>query len=216
MIIEGHAPSLEEQVFLSLEDEILSGEIAIGSVLTELSLAKRLGVSRTPIRGALQRLSDEGLIAITPNRGAAVLGVSEEDLVSAYLVRMRLEGLASRSAAEHISKEELKSLREAVELQEFYINKRDTEHLKELDTEFHYIIYKAAQNRPLFKILTDLHKSVKAYRKRSLSVPGRLEESVKEHREILEAIERGDADSADELTSRHVRCALDNILRSKE
>ena len=216
MIIEGYAPSLEEQVYLSLENEILGGEIAIGSVLTELSLAKRLGVSRTPIRGALQRLADEGLISITPNKGAVVLGVSEEDLVATYLVRMRLEGLASRSAAEHISQEELKALRNAVELQEFYINKRDTEHLKELDTEFHYIIYKAANNRPLSKILIDLHKNVKAYRKRSLSVPGRLEESVREHREILEAIERGDFEAADELTSRHVRCALDNILRSNE
>ena len=108
---------------------------------------------------------------------------------------------------------ELSELSEALELQEFYISRRDTEHLRELDTKFHYIIYKASGSRPLLKILGELHKNIKMYRKRSLSVPGRLEESVKEHREIYEAIAAHDAALADTLTSKHIRCALENILK---
>ena len=213
MIIDKHSPSLEEQVYRKLEEDILTSKIEIGTALTELSLTKQLGVSRTPVRTALHRLAEEGLVSITPNKGAVVVGVSREDLIAAYQIRTRLEGLASRLCAENISSEELSELAESLELQEFYISRCDTEHLPELDTKFHYIIYKASGNRPLLKILGELHKNIKMYRKRSLSVPGRLEESVKEHREIYEAIAKGDAEMADSLTSRHIRCALENILK---
>lgn len=213
MIIDKYSPSLEEQVYQKLEEDILGAKIEKGTQLTELSLTRKLGVSRTPVRAALHRLAEEGLVSITPNKGAVVIGVSKEDLIATYEVRTRLEGLASRLCSENMSEEELAELAEALELQEFYISRRDTEHLRELDTKFHYIIYKASGSRPLLKILGDLHKNIKMYRKRSLSVPGRLEESVKEHREIYEAIAAHDATLADNLTSKHIRCALENILK---
>lgn len=212
MIVDSNSHSLEEQVYATLEEDILSARYKAGEALTELSLTRSLGVSRTPVRAALHRLAEEGLVSITPNKGAVVVGVSREDLVSIYDVRTRLEGLASRLAAQNITDSELSELREALELQEFYISRKDTEHLRELDTKFHYIIYKASGNRPLLKILGDLHKNIKMYRKRSLSVPGRLEQSTNEHREIYEAIANGDSALADELTSRHIKCALENIL----
>ncbi len=213
MIVDKYSPSLEEQVYQKLEEDILGAEIEIGTQLTELSLTKQLGVSRTPVRSALHRLAEEGLVSITPNKGAVVIGVSREDLIATYEVRTRLEGLASRLCAECMGEKELSELSEALELQEFYISRRDTEHLRELDTKFHYIIYKASGSRPLLKILGELHKNIKMYRKRSLSVPGRLEESVREHREIYEAIAAHNADLADRLTSKHIRCALENILK---
>ena len=213
MIVDKYSPSLEEQVYTKLEEDILGAKIEIGTALTELSLTRQLGVSRTPVRAALHRLAEEGLVAITPNKGAVVVGVSREDLIATYEIRTRLEGLASRLCAERMSDSELAELAEALELQEFYISRRDTEHLRELDTKFHYIIYKASGSRPLLKTLGELHKNIKMYRKRSLSVPGRLEESVREHREIYEAIAARDAERADSLTSRHIRCALENILK---
>lgn len=213
MIVDKYSPSLEEQVYQRLEEDILGAKIEKGTQLTELSLTRKLGVSRTPVRAALHRLAEEGLVSITPNKGAVVIGVSEEDLIATYEVRTRLEGLASRLCAENMKEDELAELAEALELQEFYISRRDTEHLRELDTRFHYIIYKASGSRPLLKILGDLHKNIKMYRKRSLSVPGRLEASVKEHREIYEAIAAHDANLADNLTSKHIRCALENILK---
>lgn len=212
MIVGNNVKSLEERVYLALEEEILSGELKRGDTLTETALSARLGVSRTPLRGALARLSEEGLVEIVPNKGAVVIGVSTDDLVDIYKIRMRLEGLASAEAAARISEKDLCELRETVELAEFYIRKQDAEKIKELDTAFHHIIYQASGNRLLSKTLTDLHRNIHVYRKRSLTVPERLCRSVEEHKEILAAIERGDSAEADRLTSAHIAAALDNLL----
>lgn len=212
MIVDKNAKSLEESVFQRLEEELLSGKLKRGDTLTEASLTARLGASRTPVRAALHRLAEEGLIEIAPNRGAVVIGVNSEDLVDIYKIRMRLEGLASREAALRISEEDKVRLTDSVELSEFYIRKKDAERLKELDSEFHDIIYRASGNRLLHRTLSDLHRKIKAYRKLSLTVTERLERSIEEHKEILAAIKKGDADEADRLTAMHIEAALQNLL----
>lgn len=216
MIIEGKAKSLEEQVYSKLEEEILTGLYKHGDALTELSLSSRLGVSRTPVRSALHRLAEDGLVEITPNRGAIVVGITVEDLIETYKIRMRLEGLASAMAAGRITESEITALNESVELSEYYIGKQDAEHLKELDTTFHSIIYRASGNRMLCRILSELHRNIKTYRKKSLTVPGRLEKSTEEHREILAAICSGDAERADKLTSLHIQRAMNNMIAAFE
>ena len=212
MIIGDEVFSLEEMVYKKLEDEILSGIHTRGKPLTEMSLTRRLGVSRTPVRGALHRLSEDGLVELIPNKGAVVVGVNTQDLVDIYNIRMRLEGLASKCSAARISDEQLKRLKESVELSEFYINKEDADKLKELDTQFHTIIYNCSGNHLLSKILTELHRKTKAYRRLSLSVPGRLVSSIEEHREIYEAIAEKDGERAESLTALHVQNALNNML----
>lgn len=212
MIIDNRAHSLEESVYYTLEEEILSGKLREGDTLAEISLSKRLGVSRTPLRAAIHRLAEEGLVTVTPNKGATVRGVSPDDLIDIYKIRMRLEGLASAEAAQKITEEDLASLSESVELSRFYISRNDSEKLKELDTEFHNIIYRASGNRLLSKILSELHRNIRAYRKISLSVPSRIDKSVDEHGQILDAIARHDADEADRLTKEHISAALDNLL----
>ena len=212
MIIDESTKSLEEKVYLALEDAILSGEYKRGDSLTEMSLCKKLGVSRTPVRSALHRLSEEGLIEIAPNRGAIVVGMNDDDLADIYKTRIRLEGLASSMATERMSDVEKHALAETVELSEFYLGKGDVEKLKELDTNFHIIIYKASGSRTLSKILSELHRNIRSYRKLSLTVPGRLEKSIEEHKEILAAIESGDAKRADEITSRHIENAMNNMI----
>ncbi|MBQ8302690.1 MAG: GntR family transcriptional regulator [Clostridia bacterium] len=212
MIIDKATHSLEDKVFLELEELVLSGELKRGDILTETALSERLGVSRTPVRSALHRLSEEGLISTEANRRAVVVGIGKEELVDIYRIRMRLEGLASAMAARRISEEDLGALREAVELSEFYISKNNTEKLGELDSRFHLIIYRASGSRLLTKILGELHRNTKLYRRHSLSVPGRLEKSSAEHREILAAIENRDEAAAERLTEAHIGAAIDNIL----
>ena len=214
MVVDSKLLSLENKVFMSLEDEILSGKLARGTALTEISLSERLGVSRTPVRGALHRLAEDGLVEMVTNKGCVVVGITQTDLVDIYKILVRLEGLASATAATRISNEGLERLRESVELSEFYISKNDTEKLKELDSEFHETIYKETGNRLLCKTLSELHRKIKAYRKLSLTVPGRLEKTVLEHREIYEAIAIRDAEKADMLTSLHIERALENMLRA--
>ena len=100
--------------------------------------------------------------------------MSDDDLADIYKIRIKLEGLASAMAAERMSDGEKSKLAESVELSEFYLGKGDTEKLKELDTAFHKIIYKASGSRTMCKILSDLHQNIRSYRKLSLTVPGRL------------------------------------------
>lgn len=212
MVISRESGSLESRVYEALEDAILAGEFKAGTPLTELGISEKLGVSRTPVRAALHRLDEEGLVELSPNRGAVVVGVTGDDLVDIYRIRMRLEGLASAMAAEKMTDEDKKALKEKVELSEFYIQRRDTENIKELDTAFHSEIYKKSGSRMLCKILSDLHRSIKTYRKISLSAEGRTEASVREHREILEAILRSDAAEAERLTSLHIENAMKSTL----
>ena len=216
MIIESKYCSLEDKVYQELEEEILTGKLKRGESITETALSERLGVSRTPVRSAMRRLTEEGLIETVANRGSVIIGITAEDMLDIYRVRVRLEGLASKLAAENISPEGIEKLTEAVELAEFYISKKDTEKLKELDSMFHQTVYKEANNRWLARTLSELHKKIRAYRKLSLTIPGRLEASVAEHRQILDAILRGDSAEADRLTSMHIEAASESMRQAFE
>jgi DNA-binding GntR family transcriptional regulator len=205
--------SLEEKVYLALQEQILSRKLRTGEAVTEMKLSRELGVSRTPVREALQRLDREGLIKLIPNKGAVVLGISEQDLMDIYKIRMRLEGLAARIAAEKRDEAFCRELRDNVELTEFYMTKGNIEKVKNLDSEFHDIIYRCCESRMLGKTLSELHRYIASYRKLSLAVSGRIDHSLSEHREIYEAIACGNTDAADALMSEHVERALENLLQ---
>ena len=214
MIISEKTKSLEEQVYLRLEEEILCGIYKRGDTLTETAISKKVGVSRTPVRAALQRLGEEGLIELVPNKCAVVVGVTVDDLIDTYRIRMRLEGLATAMATSRLSEEDKERLEKAMEMSEYYMKRQDTEQLKELDTSFHSTIYAASGNRMLYKILTELHRNIRTYRKLSLTMPGRLEASIEEHRDILKAMLEGDSQKADELTSLHIERAMNNMVEA--
>lgn len=205
--------SLEEKVYLLLEEEILTGKLKRGEQLREVALAERLSVSRTPIRGALHRLAEDGLVELCANKGATVIGITIEDIEDIYYIRMRLEGLAARLAAERMNDKDKQALISLVELSEFYLVKRNDDKRGELDSAFHKMIFEASGSRHLCKILSDLHRNIKAYRKISLSQSDRAEKSVREHRGILEAILRGDANEAERLTYVHIEAALENFKK---
>jgi len=204
--------TLDNKVFGRLEDDILNGKYKEGDAVTEQRISNELGVSRTPVREAFHRLEKEGLIKLVPNKGAVVIGVSVDDLVDIYKIRIRLEGLATRMAAENITESDREKLIETVELTDFYIRRNDTEKIKNLDSNFHDIIYSASGSRMIYRTLSDLHRSIKRYRKISLTVPNRLPKSIEEHKKILEAILAGDCEAADKLASSHVERALVNVM----
>ena len=205
------AKPLEEQVFRTLEEEILSGERAPGTSLSEVAVGERLGVSRTPVRAALHRLKEEGLVEIVPHKGAKVIGVSIDEVMSTYYIRMRLEGLAVRMAIERLTEEEISALTRFVELSEYYSTKGDADKLKDMDTEFHALIYKSSGSRMLTRILSELHRNVKAYRRLWFNDPIKSRTSRNEHKEILDAIVKKDPDLAEELMLKHVEHAMENM-----
>ena len=204
--------SLAEQVFERLENEILSGVYQRGELLTEMKLVSDLGVSRTPIREALHRLEQERLIE-TSQKGFLVLGVTQQDLADIFEIREKIEGAASRLAAEKITDEHLAQLRETLELQEFYVARHDADHIKSYDSQFHKLIYRFSGSSVYYDTLIPLHKKVQKYRKASVENESRAVQSAKEHRVIFEAIAAHDGKKAEQYTIEHIVNAANHILK---
>ena len=204
--------SLAEQVFERLENEILSGVYPRGELLTEMKLVSDLGVSRTPIREALHRLEQERLIE-TSQKGFLVLGVTQQDLADIFEIREKIEGVASRLAAEKITDEQLAQLRETLELQEFYVARHDADHIKSYDSQFHKLIYRFSGSSVYYDTLIPLHKKVQKYRKASVENESRAVQSAKEHRVIFEAIAAHDGKKAEQYTIEHIVNAANHILK---
>jgi DNA-binding GntR family transcriptional regulator len=204
--------SLRAKVFKELEEDILNGKFQPGDSLIETKLSDELGVSRTPIREAIRQLELEGLVKTVPNKGAIVLGVSTQDIEDIYTIRMLIEGLAARWAAEKITPEEIEQLKESVELSEFYTNKNDMQHLQKLDSKFHELIYEACKSKPLRHTLSTFHHYIKRARGTSFETPGRAKKALEEHKAILQAIIDRDGDRAEKLTYEHVKNASANLI----
>ena len=213
-MLEHKTISLAEQVFDRLETDILSGKYQHGEILTELGLVSDLGVSRTPIREALRRLEQEHIIEMTP-RGILVLGVSRQDLADILEIRIRIEGLAARLAAERITDEELAQLRETIDLQEFYVPKHDAARINGMDSKFHLLIYRFSGSIPLYDTLMPLHKKVLKYRQASVENEVRSADSYMEHRAIFDAIAAHDGDLAEERMRAHIANAK-AFIKQKE
>ncbi len=204
--------SLADQVFDEIERKILSGTYQRGEFLTESRLSDELGVSRTPIREAFFRLNQEHLLDISP-KGALVLGITRQDIRDIYEIRLRIEGLASRLAAQNITDEGIQELKSALELQEFYTIKRDSDGIKNMDNRFHQTIYRLCSSPILRYTLEPLHRRIVKYRKASISAKSRAEDSLKEHQHIFEAISAHQTDEAERLTVLHIQNAMNNILQ---
>ena len=204
--------SLADQVFEHIERDILSGKYERGEIITEGKLSAELGVSRTPVREALRRLDQEHLIEES-GKGSIVIGISEKDLEDIFLIRKQLECLAASMAAKNHTDEQLAELKETLELQEFYVAKADTEHVKYMDNKFHRILYKLTGSTVFFDTLVPLHRKIQKYRRASLQSKSRAAESVQEHRKIYEAIALGDEKLAYETVLEHIENAYNHIKK---
>ena len=204
--------SLADQVFEHIERDILSGKYERGEIITESKLSTELGVSRTPIREALRRLDQEHLIEES-GKGSVVIGISEKDLEDIFLIRKQLECLAASMAAKNHTDEQLAELKETLELQEFYVTKADTEHVKYMDNKFHRILYKLTGSTVFYDTLVPLHRKIQKYRRASLQSKSRAKESVLEHRKVYEAIASRDEDLAAKTVLEHIENAYNHIKK---
>lgn len=193
--------SLADQVFEKLESDIISGVYPRGEVLTELKLVEQLNVSRTPIREALRRLEQERLIRDS-GKGSVVLGITLEDLEDIMDIRLRCEGLAAFYAAKNRTEADAKRLQQLCDLQDFYFEKGDFDHLRQIDDEFHESIYEISGRTVLMDTLRPLHRKTQRYRRNSLA--SRRQKSIDEHKAIGHAICDGNAELAQQLVSQHI------------
>lgn len=211
-MIEHKTISLADQVFDHLENDILSGKYQRGEILTETKLSTELGVSRTPIREALRRLEQEHIIEES-GKGSVVIGITEKDLEDIFMIRKSLECQVAALAAKNRTEEQLKQLREALEFQEFYLNKNDPDQIKLMDSRFHETLYKLSGSTAFYDTLVPLHKKIQKYRRASVTNSSRAEASVAEHRKIYEAIEAKNTALAAKYASEHVENAYKHIMR---
>lgn len=212
--MEGY--SMRRRVFEQIRDDILKGKYKEHEELREIALGKELGVSRTPVREALRQLELEGLVAIVPNKGAYVTGISHKDVEDIYCIRSMLEGLCARWAVENITDQQVEELDEVLMLSEYHLEKGDTDKVTELDSRFHKILYEASNSRILEHTLSDFHKYVKLARRISMEKESRAKESAKEHRKLLDAIRSRDADQAEKLANAHVMHVMKNLHIQEE
>lgn len=209
-MIEHKTVSLADQVFQHIETDILSGKYQRGEILTESRLCAELGVSRTPIREALRRLEQEHLIEES-GKGSVVIGITKKDLKDIFLIREQLEGMVAALAAENCTEEGIATLKEALELQEFYLQKADAEHIKYMDNKFHNTVYKISGSMTFFDILMPLHKKIQKYRMVAVQSKSRAAASVEEHRKIFEAIADKKPELASKYAKEHVQNAYNHI-----
>jgi DNA-binding GntR family transcriptional regulator len=192
-------------VYDSLRDAIWEGRFAHGERLREEEIGRALGVSRTPVREALQRLQQRGLLTVGPGRSLIVAQLTKQQVFELYAMREILEGSAARFAAQHANATEIDIL---YRLQgELAKASDDALVLVKLNRRFHQAIYEAAHNHYLTQTLETLHDSLALLHSTTFRVPNRRGDSDEEHRSIVAAIERRDPDGAEKAAREHIRQA---------
>lgn len=211
---DGSGVTVAERVFEGLQDAIVRGDLAPGTRLAEPELARQYGVSRGPLREALQRLESRRLIERVPHVGARVTALSFERLIDLYRAREALEGMACRLATEQGGDEEFAALEALLEehaaLGEVQAGLGYFQ--KEGDLDFHFRIARASRNAIVTQLLCeDLYHLMRLYRYKFSGFRGRPRLALDEHRRIVAAMREGDADFAELLMRRHIAGARRTI-----
>lgn len=181
-----------------------------GDRLVESELAERLGVSRTPVREALQRLETQSLLT-RDGRSLIVASLDHTQMAELYVVRGELEGLAARLAARHATPEEVRVLRDMLKADHALLN--DPDALSRANRRFHKQIHLASHNRFLVQQLDLVHRSMALLATTSISAEGRSTDTLEEHGRIVEAIAAGDGDAADAALRAHISQAFVTRLK---
>ena len=200
---------LYEDVAERLRAQIFAHELAPGSWLDEQSLAIEFGISRTPMREAIKVLASEGLVTTKMNRGAYVTEVDRGDLEQIFTVLSLLEAQAAKETALKATEEDLTKLDNIHHRLEKAAADRDVEQFFDINVKFHDLIQEIAGNKWMNEVIVDLRKVLKLQRRDSLSRGGRLQQSLIEHREILQAILKGDATNAEIAMRNHLAHGLE-------
>ena len=199
--------ALYEEVAELLRQRIFSRELTPGSWIDELKLAEEYGISRTPLREALKVLATEGLVTMKVRRGAYVTEVSERDLADVYHLLALLESDAAGVVAAQATPQQLKELQGLHDELEKAAGNR--ERFFEINEAFHMRLLEIANNRWRDQMVADLRKVMKLNRHNSLLKSGRIEESLAEHRAIMQALAARDAEATAQRMREHFRNGLE-------
>ena len=200
LIVQPRLP-LQSQVYVALRKAIVNGKLSPGSKLVEGQLAAHLGVSRNPVREALRKLEQEGLVIHTPNHGVSVAQMTKEQSEEITVVREELEALSCRLAVSRMTPADILDLRQIVARSAAGVASGDVDELIANERGFHDRLAQIGGNATLERILSGLRESILRFRRAAIVVPDRPDEVVREHELILQALEAGDAVEAERLVT---------------
>lgn len=202
---------LKELVYLELKHKILTGEIASQTRLMEIDLSEKMNVSRTPIREAIKRLADDGLVKVEPRRGAYVANISIKDMLDVFEVREDLEGFVAQLASERIGEEEKETLKKIAAEYEAAIRKPNKEAIIELDEKFHNFIVACCNNETLSELVNYVQELSLRFRYLYYDDFSLYQSTAEQHNRIMTAINEGRADDARKEADAHV-CTLKEFV----
>lgn len=203
------------QIFDMLKKAIINGTLPAGSRLVETRIAAWLGVSRTPLREALQRLEQDGWAERVP-MGLQVIGLGSKEVKDLYLARAGLEGILTRTACEQFRPEQIEQVRQLTVNMMAALDRADVDAISATGRQIHGLLHEVADSRVAIDILRMLNDRLERYKNLSIIVPGRTSEAVEEHRQILAALEARDPDAAEQAMRRHILQGGRRIIEALE
>lgn len=207
---------LGHYVFENLKHAIVRGDFSPGNRLVESRIAEAMGISRTPVREAIHKLEREGLIKKLPQGGFYVLNLSREEVEETFGIRSVLESYAARLAATKHKKEELEPLEEKIEEFQYHLNRGEIEALPQINTEFHALLYAMSRSPRLIKMINDLKDQIYRFRRIILKIEMMAKTSNDDHRQMLSAMKKRDADRVEMLVKQHILRGQKIVLKELE
>jgi DNA-binding GntR family transcriptional regulator len=206
--------SLGNQAYQELKRIILERQIPPGGKLNEVDLAQALGISRTPIREAINRLEKEGLVKIIPQRGAYVVQFTEKDVFELFLIRENLEGLAAYLATAKMTEKDLSKLESSVEGFTEPFDEKEIRRYAREDFRFHQAIVQFSDAQRLISLISTLHDYIRIFRLTTMGLSGRMKTSIDEHHKLLDAFRREDPEEAERTMREHIRHVRDGVMEN--
>jgi DNA-binding GntR family transcriptional regulator len=207
--LEGIGPlsknkSVAEVVYETMKTAIINGDLRPGQRLVEEKISERMHISRAPIREAIKRLEQNGFVTRKSIRGIIVKGVSEADIDEAFGIRAALESYAAVRACERMTDDLVAAFKNSIEATVEALKQGDMKKVKVLNAEFHQMIYKAAQSDMLSSLINTFVDHISRYRKPLLDSERMAMISVEGHREMVEAMRKGDKEDVEKIVKAHI------------
>ncbi|MFX3617384.1 MAG: GntR family transcriptional regulator [Sporolactobacillus sp.] len=207
-----------EYAYQNIKQWIITGELPPDQKIDQDRLAQKLGVSRMPVRGALDKLAAQGFVILNSYRGVTVRGLSAKHLDDIYLTRCTLESLAVKQAIHNLTPKAILKLKELLNMQ-YQLSKHPDTNLDKIlpvNRKFHMYIYTLADNPVMFDIINNLWDQSERYRRILLNTPGMMDGSTKEHNHLVQLMIEGQEDEAAEFLTIHNRKTQKVVLETME
>ena len=204
-----------EQAYEYIKDRIISGEYKPAQRLVEYKLAEEIGVSRNTIKKALLRLEQERLLTVEDNKGSVIASLAPEEVMEYLEIRESLEVLIIQHAVENITDEDIAQLTQILQEMKALASAGDLQAYSAKNQKFHNVIYDAAHHEITKNMILDIKNQMLKFQIRTMNVPGRADQSLKEHEDIVNALRVRDGKRAEEAVRAHLHGVLETALKYK-